>query len=75
MAQEYEEYTERGGSRGTSWGGRKGWGQKVWRRGAGPEYEEYIDRGGSRGTSPGGRDAGDGGLEAGHRAGVRGVHG
>ena len=55
-------------------GGRAG-DREVWRRGAGPEYEEYIDRGGSRGTSPRGRDAGDGGLEAGHRAGVRGVHG
>ena len=47
---EYEEYTERGGSRGTSPGGRytrvgRAGGGENWRRDTGQEYEEYTKRG------------------------------
>ena len=70
---EYEEYTERGGSRGASPGSRYTWSGNVETREdeVGLEYGECMERGSSRGALPGGRDTQ--GRRAGARGRVRGV--
>ena len=57
MGPEYEEYMDRGGSRGTSPGGRHTWGGRAgggedWRRGAGPDSQSTMST--QREEAPGG---------------------